>query len=29
VSVVDLETQKELERIKAGEGPWGIAVVER
>jgi YVTN family beta-propeller protein len=27
VSVVDLKSRKELRRIKVGDGPWGIAVV--
>jgi YVTN family beta-propeller protein len=27
VSVVDLKSRKELGRIKAGDGPWGIAIV--
>jgi len=27
VSVVDLKSRKELNRIKVGDGPWGIAVV--
>src|SRR5438874_9685992 len=27
VSVVDLKSRKELRRIKAGDGPWGIAIV--
>jgi len=29
VSVVDLQTNKELSRIKAGSSPWGIAVTSR
>src|SRR6266545_7529 len=27
VSVVDVKSRKELRRIKAGDGPWGIAIV--
>jgi len=27
VSVVDVKARKELKRIKAGSGPWGIAIV--
>ena len=27
ISVVDLKSRKELGRIKAGDGPWGIAIV--
>src|SRR5204862_6713295 len=27
VSVVDLKSRKELQRIKVGDGPWGIAIV--
>ena len=27
VSVVDLKSRKELRRIKVGDGPWGIAIV--
>jgi len=27
VSVVDLVTEREIRRIRAGEGPWGVAVV--
>src|SRR6266498_844221 len=27
VSVVDVKSRKELHRIKAGDGPWGIAIV--
>jgi YVTN family beta-propeller protein len=27
VSVVDLKSRKELHRIKVGDGPWGIAIV--
>jgi YVTN family beta-propeller protein len=27
VSVVDLKARKELRRIKVGDGPWGISVV--
>jgi YVTN family beta-propeller protein len=27
VSVVDVKSRKELRRIKAGDGPWGIATV--
>ena len=27
VSVVDVKSRKELRRIKVGDGPWGIAVV--
>ncbi|HEV2715052.1 MAG TPA: hypothetical protein VGU64_07270, partial [Terriglobales bacterium] len=27
VSIVDLKSRKELRRIKAGDGPWGIAIV--
>jgi YVTN family beta-propeller protein len=29
VSVVDLAAGKEIKRIKAGTGPWGVAVVQR
>jgi YVTN family beta-propeller protein len=27
VSVIDLEAEKELKRVKAGQGPWGVTVV--
>jgi YVTN family beta-propeller protein len=27
VSVVDVKSRKELRRIKVGDGPWGIAIV--
>ena len=27
VSVVDLESRKELHRIKVGDGSWGVAIV--
>jgi YVTN family beta-propeller protein len=27
ISVIDLETEKELQRIKAGTSPWGILLV--
>jgi YVTN family beta-propeller protein len=27
VSVVDLKSRKEQRRIKVGDGPWGIAIV--
>ena len=27
VSVIDVASEKEVGRIKAGEGPWGVAVV--
>ena len=27
VSVVDLATNKEIARVKAGDSPWGIAIV--
>jgi YVTN family beta-propeller protein len=27
VSVVDVKARKELKRIKAGSGPWGVAIV--
>jgi YVTN family beta-propeller protein len=27
VSVVDLESNKEVARVKAGMSPWGVAVV--
>jgi YVTN family beta-propeller protein len=27
VSVVDLEANKEIARVKAGESPWSVAVV--
>lgn len=27
VSVVDVKSRKELRRVKAGDGPWGIAIV--
>jgi YVTN family beta-propeller protein len=27
VAVVDLATQKVVKKVKAGQGPWGIAVV--
>jgi YVTN family beta-propeller protein len=27
VSVVDLETEKEIARVKAGQSPWGVTVV--
>jgi YVTN family beta-propeller protein len=27
VSVVDLESEKEIGRIKAGQSPWGVTVV--
>ncbi|HWY76979.1 MAG TPA: hypothetical protein VN281_15255 [Verrucomicrobiae bacterium] len=27
VSVIDLDSEKESARIKAGEGPWGVVVV--
>jgi YVTN family beta-propeller protein len=29
VSVVDLQTNKEVSRIKAGASPWGIAITSR
>jgi YVTN family beta-propeller protein len=29
VSVVDLATNKEVTRIKAGESPWGLTIVPR
>jgi YVTN family beta-propeller protein len=29
VSVVDLATNKEISRVKAGASPWGIAVTSR
>jgi YVTN family beta-propeller protein len=29
LSIVDLATEKEIKRIKAGAGPWGIAVIAR
>ncbi len=28
VSVVDLRSEREVGRIPAGKGPWGIAIVE-
>jgi len=27
VSVVDLATNKEIARVKAGDSPWGVAIV--
>jgi YVTN family beta-propeller protein len=27
ISVIDVKAHKELKRIKAGSGPWGIAIV--
>jgi YVTN family beta-propeller protein len=27
VSVIDLKSRKELRRIKVGDGPWGVAIV--
>jgi YVTN family beta-propeller protein len=27
VSVVDLETHKEIARVKAGESPWSVTIV--
>jgi YVTN family beta-propeller protein len=27
VSVVDLATEKEVMRVKAGSSPWGVAIV--
>jgi len=27
ISVIDLNSEKEIGRIKAGDGPWGITVV--
>ena len=29
VSVVDVAARKEIARVKAGEGPWGLAIVRR
>jgi YVTN family beta-propeller protein len=29
ISIIDLEAEKEIARVKVGESPWGIAIIEK